>query len=147
MERSLKLALILVGMCYCFSFGLWSARAIFLYKSHENLKNQISVLNDLSKSQRDNLLDLSLKLNEINPEYAFISSHIKATAQLIPIYDLGNTLKELEKQEQMENFTENMLAVIVQLPEYPPEETLTFQELTRALKKQRAHVKEALIIP
>lgn len=147
MEKSVKIALILVGICYCFSFGLWSARAVSLYKSHQNLKHQIAVLNDLSLSQKDNLLELSLKLTQINPEYQFISSHVKATAQIIPVYTLANALQEVAKQDQLENFTENMLAAIVQLPEYPPEETLTFQELTRALKKQRAHVKEALIIP
>lgn len=148
MEKGVKIALFIIGIAYSFSLGLWTARGVALYQNHQNLKLQIRVLNSISQNHKNNLLALSDKLKVKGSEYHSLAAHITAMAQITPTYTLENAMVKVQEQDRLDPFQDNMLKFIVQtIPEYPPEETLNFQELSEALKKQRMMVKEALVLP
>lgn len=132
---------------YFFSLGLWAAKGWDLYTRHQNLKLQISILNDMSSRQKEALDGLMKVLSE-NPEYAAVNKHLLAVKQLTPVYTLENALMKIEENQKLTVFTENMVLILQQIVHGGPEGVVLtdYQSLTFQIKNQQKVVQEALVI-
>lgn len=147
MPKGLKIALTIVISCYCFSFGLWAAKGWSIYSRHQSLKQEISVLNDLS-SQQKQTLDNLMESMKSDSRFDSVRKHLLAVKQLTPTYTLDNALMSIEENKKLHAFNENMVFGL--MPFMDSKEgsvSLTeFQTLNYKIKAQQEKVKQYLFI-
>lgn len=129
MPKGLKIALIILGMSYSFSLGMFSAHVYHKVTQHKSLVKGIQELNQLSQERKEIIGKLREKLLE-NRDFAPAAKHLLAVEQLTPVYSLENTIYKIEEDRKLRNFT---LSFYQQLESYSQalEPMFLSQELQR----------------
>ena len=107
--KEVRIILIILGSCYFFSFGLFSAKMVNQYEKHQQLKTNLISLNELSQNRKKLLEDIIKELSK-NPEYQAVSKHLLAVNQTTPSYTMENALVKIQEDQKMQNFTKNFFA-------------------------------------
>lgn len=120
--KEARIILLILGSCYFFSFGLFSAKMVHQYNKHQQLKTNLEYLNKLSQNRKQLLNQIIEELNK-NPEYSAVAKHLLAIQQITPSYTLENALVKIQEDKNLQNFTKNFFT---ELNFYSPTVTSSF---------------------
>lgn len=107
--KEARIILLILGSCYFFSFGLFSAKMVNQYEKHQQLKTNLMSLNDLSQNRKKLLKEMISELNK-TPEYQAVAKHLVAVDQTTPSYTIENAILKIQEDQKMQNFTKTFFA-------------------------------------